>query len=357
MSADGAVRADGASSMLLLPPGRRSRPQATLEMVAAAAGVSRSTVSRVVNRSPSVRPEMAAVVQAAIDQLSYVPNRAARSLASRHTYAVALLVPEDADRFFGDPYFASIVQGITSALDESDYILNLLVVSDGSAAKTRRYLSSGNVDGALVVSHHARDTELRELNGVLPMVFGGRPAVPGLDSYYCVDVDNVGGARSATAYLLDAGRRQIATITGPLDMQAAQDRLAGWELELTAAGLPAEAHVGADFSTAGGAAAMRELLTRFPDLDAVFVASDLMARGALAILTERGRRVPEDVAVVGYDDSSAATSGELQLTTVRQPSAAMGARMAQMLLGLLAGREPEDAVCIMPTRLVVRDTA
>ena len=337
--------------------GRSVRPQPTLEMVAAAAGVSRSTVSRVVNRSPSVRPEVVTAVQAAIDRLAYVPNRAARSLAGQHTYAIALLVPEDANRFFGDPYFASIVQGITSALDDSDYILNLLVADAGPSGKTRRYLRSGNVDGALVVSHHARDTDLRELDAAMPVVFGGRPSVPGLDSYYCVDVDNLGGARQAVEHLVGLGRRRIATISGPLDMKASVDRLAGWRSVLQESGLAADAEVSGDFTTAGGAAAMRELLARVPDLDAVFVASDLMARGALPILTERNRRVPRDVAVVGYDDSSAATSGELQLTTVSQPSVAMGARMAEMLLELLAGREPESPVCIMPTELVVRDTA
>ena len=331
--------------------------QPTLEMVAAAAGVSRSTVSRVVNRSPSVSPGVAAAVEAAIQQLSYVPNRAARSLAGSHTYAIALLVSEDAHYFFGDPYLSSVVQGISSTLETSDYILNLLVAGGGPAGKTQRYLRSGNVDGALVISHHAGDADLRGLNEALPVVFGGRPAVPGLDRYYCIDVDNVAGAERATFHLVSSGRRRIATITGPLDMLAAVDRLAGWTSVLHAAGLSTDAVVTADYTAAGGAAAMRDLLARYPDLDAVFVASDLMARGALSTITERGRRVPQDVAVIGYDDSSAATSGELQLSTVHQPSAEMGAAMAELLLGLLAGREPEQPVRLMDTHLVLRDTA
>ncbi|WP_375424955.1 LacI family DNA-binding transcriptional regulator [uncultured Friedmanniella sp.] len=331
--------------------------QPTLEMVAAAAGVSRSTVSRVVNHSPSVSPGVAAAVAAAIEQLSYVPNRAARSLAGSHTYAIALLVPESAHYFFGDPYLASVVQGISGALENSEYILNLLVAGGGRTGKTQRYLRSGNVDGALVVSHHADDTHLRELNDALPVVFGGRPSVPGLDRYYCIDVDNVAGAARATGHLVASGRQRIATITGPLDMMAAVDRLTGWRSTLEGAGLPVDAVVSADYTAAGGAAAMRNLLVRHPDLDAVFVASDLMARGALSTITERGLRVPQDVAVVGYDDSAAATSGELQLSTVRQPAAAMGSAMAELLLGLLAGREPETPVRLMDTRLVLRDTA
>ena len=341
----------------LARPTRLDRGQPTLEMVAAAAGVSRSTVSRVVNRSPNVRPVVVEAVQRAIDALNYVPNRAARSLAGRHSYAMALLVPEDASRFFGDPYFAAVVQGITTALEHSDYVLNLLVASEGPAGKTRRYLQGGNVDGALVVSHHPSNTDLREVNDSLPMVFGGRPAVSDLGPCYWVDVDNVDGARQATRHLVGLGRRRIATITGPADMPASVDRLAGWHEVLTASGLAVDAVEAGDFTTDGGARAMRQLLDRVPDLDAVFVASDLMARGALGVLAERGLGVPDDVAVVGYDDSPAATSAVPALTTVSQPSELMGARMTDMLLGLLAGREPESRACVLQTRLVVRGTA
>lgn len=348
MSSDTARLRDGAARP-------SSRQQPTLEMVAAVSGVSRSTVSRVVNRSPNVRPEVTATVLRAIDHLNYVPNRAARSLAGRHTYALALLVPEEANRFFGDPYFASVVQGITSTLDGSDYVLNLLVSRDGPGGKTRRYLQSGNVDGALVVSHHASNTDLREINAGLPLVFGGRPVVVDLDTCYYVDVDNVGGAKQATEHLIRRGRRP-ATITGPLDMPAAIDRLAGWRAAMGEAGLAADAVALGDFTTAGGAAAMRELLDRFPDLDGVFVANDLMARGALTVLAERSRTVPSDVAVVGYDDSPAATSGDPALTTVSQPSVSMGAQMAATLLGLLAGSEPESRACVLQTRLIVRAT-
>lgn len=336
---------------------RPVRGQPTLEMVAAASGVSRSTVSRVVNRSPNVRSEVVTAVQRAIEQLHYVPNRAARSLAGRHTYAIALLVPEDASRFFGDPYFASVVQGITGALEPSDYVLNLLVARDGAGGKSWRYLQGGNVDGALVVSHHPSNTDLREINASLPVVFGGRPALPDLDPCYSVDVDNVGGARLAAAHLVGLGRRQIATVTGPPDMPASVDRLVGWRQVLQAAGRPADAVFVGDFTTAGGAVAMRELLSRRPDVDAVFVANDLMARGALAVLAEHGLRVPEDVAVIGYDDSPAATAGGQPLSTVSQPSIAMGAQMTEMLLGLLAGREPESRACVLQTRLVLRATA
>jgi DNA-binding LacI/PurR family transcriptional regulator len=334
--------------------GRRSAAP-TLEAVAAAAGVSRSTVSRVVNGSPKVRPDVVSTVNAAIDRLNYSPNRAARSLASRQTYAIALVVPEVASRFFGDPYFASIVQGITSRLDSTDYVLNLLVASSDPGGKARRYLAGGNVDGALVVSHHAGDQDLVELHRTMPVVFGGRPAVPDLEHGYFVDVDNVTGGRQAAEHLLAQGRRRIGTIAGPADMPAAVDRLEGWRSALREHGCATDAVVRGAFTSFSGARAMRELLDSHPDLDAVFVASDLMARGALAICAERGLNVPRDLALIGYDNSSAATSGELQLTTVHQPSEEMGAQMATLLLDILAGGDPDHSH-VLPTTLVIRDS-
>lgn len=336
---------------------RTSRQLPTLEAVAAVAGVSRSTVSRVVNGSPKVSPDVVAAVNKAIDELNYVPNRAARSLASAQTYAIALIVPEDTTRFFGDPYFASIVMGITAGLESSDYILNLLVASSDPNHKTRRYLQGGNVDGALVVSHHAGDHDLVTLDRTLPVVFGGRPTHPDLTDSLYVDVDNLNGASVAATHLVQMGRRRIGTITGPADMPASIDRLEGWQRALTEAGLELDAVEHGDFTIDSGTVAMRRLITAHPDLDAVFVASDLMARGALIALAEQGRSVPGDVAVVGYDDSPVATTGGIALTTIRQPSEEMGRQMAHLLLDVLAGRRPTSTGRLLPTALVVRDSA
>jgi DNA-binding LacI/PurR family transcriptional regulator len=341
--------------MTLETPGRRVAP--TLEAVAAEAGVSRSTVSRVVNGSSHVSPDVLAAVNAAIDRLNYIPNRAARSLANRQTMAIALVVPEDTNRFFGDPFFAEIVQGITQGLEDSDYVLNLQLASPSSPSeKTIRYLLGGNVDGAIVVSHHSGDDFFTTLDATLPVVFGGRPFRPDLHRNNYVDVDNAEGAAMGTQYLLDLGRKRIATIAGPDNMQAAIDRTEGWQRAVRASGQAADLVVHGDFTMASGVAAMRELLERAPDLDGVFVASDLMATGAISVLRERGRAVPGDVAVVGFDDSSAATGGEIQLTTVHQPSREMGAEMARMLLALLRG-ETIERERVMPTRIVVRDSA
>lgn len=337
-------------------PVRRIAP--TLEAVAAEAGVSRSTVSRVVNGSHHVRPEVVTTVTAAIDRLNYSPNRAARSLANRQTMAIALVVPEDTNRFFGDPFFAEIVQGISQGLRDSDYVLNLQLATPSSPSeKTIRYLLGGNVDGAIVVSHHSGDDFFTTLDATLPVVFGGRPYEPELhENNNYVDVDNAAGAALGTQYLVDLGRRRIATIAGPANMQAGIDRTEGWLRVVSAAGLSTELIAYGDFTMASGASAMRALLERAPDLDAVFVASDLMATGAISVLRERGRAVPSEVAVVGFDDSSAATSGEVGITTVRQPSREMGAEMVRMLLALLRG-EPTERQRIMPTRMVVRESA
>jgi DNA-binding LacI/PurR family transcriptional regulator len=329
----------------------------TLEEVAASAGVSRSTVSRVVNGSTQVSPEVQAAVTAAIEQLNYVPNRAARSLANRQTMAIALVVPEETTRFFGDPYFAAIVHGITHAIESSDYVLNLQLASPfAPSTKMTKYLLGGNVDGAIVVSHHSGDHFLATLGDTLPVVFGGRPLNPQEQNSYYVDVDNAAAAEMGATYLLDLGRTRIATISGPPDMPAGIDRADGWRRALAGRGLDTGLEANGDFTLVGGARAMRELLDRAPDLDAVFVASDLMATGAVSVLRERGRRIPEDVAVVGFDDSPAAIGGDIQLTTVHQPSMEMGEKMANTLIALLRGETAERA-CIMPTRMVVRESA
>jgi DNA-binding LacI/PurR family transcriptional regulator len=151
-----------------------ARQTVTIEEVAAAAGVSRSTVSRVVNGSTAVSPEALESVTKAIAELNYVPNRAARSLASQKTHAVALIVPEDTTRFFGDPFFAAIVSGINSRLSRSDYVLNLFIASDDPGDKTTSYVRSGAVDGAIVVSHHTSDTFIERIARDLQDVYGGR---------------------------------------------------------------------------------------------------------------------------------------------------------------------------------------
>ncbi|WP_045257018.1 LacI family DNA-binding transcriptional regulator [Microbacterium hydrocarbonoxydans] len=329
-----------------------SRP--TIEEVAAAAGVSRSTVSRVVNGSTAVSPEALAAVQRAIADMNYVPNRAARSLASRQTHAIALVVPEDTTRFFGDPFFAAIVAGITGALGASDYLLNLLIASDDPGDKVSAFMRNGGVDGALIVSHHTSDAFIERIADAVPVVYGGRPVRP-RDGDYVVDVDNVAAARVATRRLIAIGRTRVATISGPLTMVASNDRVQGYRDALADAGLTPFAEEAGDYSEASGAEAVRRILA-VGRPDAIFVASDLMARGAMTALRAAGIRVPDDVAIVGFDDSAVALTTDPPLTTIRQPMYAQGEAMAGVLLSRLAGESPER-ITILPTELVVRASA
>lgn len=328
--------------------------RATIEEVASTAGVSRSTVSRVVNGSTAVSPEALVAVRAAIEQLSYVPNRAARSLASKQTHAIALIVPEDTTTFFGDPFFAAIVAGITGALGGSDYLLNLLIASDDPGDKMTSFVRNGGVDGALIVSHHNSDAFIDRIADAVPVVFGGRPGML-RDADYVVDVDNVAAARTATQHLIDRGHTRIATISGPLSMLASVDRVQGFRDALADAGLTSFAEEEGDYSEASGAAAVRRILAHGTP-DAIFVASDLMARGALTAMRSVGLRVPEDVALLGFDDSAVALSTDPQLTTMRQPMYLQGETMAAVLLSRLGGGDPSQTT-ILPTELVVRASA
>ncbi len=331
-------------------------PAPTLEMVGALAGVSRATVSRVVNGSPRVSDEVVQAVRAAIVELGYVPNRAARSLASKQAHAIALVVPEDMSRLFGDLYLASIIGGIHNRLEASDYVLNLMVASTQADGKTMRYLQGGNVDGAIVISHHTDDTFLSTLTQTLPVVFGGRPAVR-VTGGHVVDVDNVAGSRTGTEHLISRGRRRIATITGPQTMPGGIDRLTGFLAALADAGLEPGPIVEGDFTLRSGTEAMREVLRQDAAIDGIFVASDMMAAGAMTVLRSNGMTVPDDVAVVGYDDSAAALTTDVPLTTVRQPSEMMGVTIASILIDVLNGVEAHPQMTLLPTELVVRSSA
>jgi DNA-binding LacI/PurR family transcriptional regulator len=311
----------------------------TLEQVAALAGVSRATVSRVVNGSPKVSPVVRAQVERAVAKLGYVPNRAARSLVTRRADSVALVVSEPRARFFSEPFFAGMVRGVSAALAETGVQLLLLIAQDlRDRRRLERYVVGGHVDGVLLASLHGEDPLPGALERAgVPAVLVGRPAEPTQASY--VDADNRGGAGKAVEHLVRRGRRRIATITGPLDMGVGLDRLEGYRDGLAAAGLAdGDLVETGDFTEEGGAAAMARLLARpGPPVDAVFAASDLMAAGALRALRAAGRRVPEDVAVVGFEDSAVARYAQPPLTTVRQPIEEMGRQATRLLLARIAG--------------------
>ena len=330
----------------------------TLEEVARAALVSRATVSRVVNGDPRVQGPTRSAVEAAIRDLGYVPNRAARSLVTRRSDSVAVVIPEPATQVFGDPFFPRLLRGISDALSTQELQL-VLLMPQGRADEQRveRYLAAGHTDGVVLVSLHGMDPlphNLRDRG--IPVVVGGRPPGDGI-SY--VDVDNRRGARAAVQHLLDSGRRQVATIAGPQDMPPGADRLAGYRETLTSGGLPVDERMieVADFTADGGRFAMDRLLAAQPRLDAVFVASDLMAIGALTSLRAAGRSVPDEVAVVGFDDSSLATTAQPQLSSVRQPIEEMGREMTRLLLDSIRDPGGSPRRTILDTSLIVRTSS
>ncbi|XVQ08862.1 LacI family DNA-binding transcriptional regulator [Spirillospora sp. CA-255316] len=335
---------------------RRVSGRPTLEEVAARAGVGRGTVSRVVNGSPRVSAEAREAVLAAIDELGYVPNRAARTLVTRRTDTVALVVAESEQRIFDEPFFAGIIRGISPELNDTGLQLLLaLARSPEEYARLENYLTGQHVDGVLLTSLHGDDPLPAKLEaGGVPTVLGGRP--PGLTPVSYVDVDNRDGARQAVEHLLRRGRRRIATIAGPQDMGVGVDRLAGYREALAGAGLP-ELVVYGDFSEASGVAAAAELLELDPELDAVFAADDPMALGAMRVLKKRGRRIPEDVAVIGFEDSASAPIADPPLTTVHQSVEEMGRRMARLLISRIQGEALADPVVILQPHLVVRESA
>ncbi|MFJ5229241.1 LacI family DNA-binding transcriptional regulator [Kitasatospora sp. NPDC088391] len=334
----------------------------TLESVAERAGVSRATASRVVNGGAGVRAALREKVQQAVDELGYVPNLAARTLVTRRNRAIGVVVAEPEARFFSDPFFAQHLRGISRELAAADNQMVLLLAEDEQDhERIGRYLAGGHVDGVLLFSLHRSDPTPATAHRLgLPFVIGGRPGWPGAESdrdLVYVDNDNRGGARLAVQHLRAIGRRRIATITGPLDQTSSIDRLDGYR-DLLPDGDGDLIAVG-DFTADGGGRAMTELLSRRPDLDAVFAASDAMASGAIRVLRAAGRRVPEDVAVVGFDDvESIAAWTEPPLTTVRQQIEEMGRLMTRLLLRRL--NDPSASApssVIIPTELVVRASA
>lgn len=332
--------------------------QPTLEQVAALAGVGRGTASRVINGSPQVSERTREIVMRAVEELGYVPNQAARTLVTRRTDTIALVIAEAEERIFGEPFFAGVVRGISAALNDASRQLVLsLVHSTDQAERLGGYLTRQHVDGVLLLSLHDDEPFPVDLDARrLPVVLGGR-AEQWTGSY--VDVDNVDGARQAVAHLVGTGRRAIATISGPRAMASGRDRVEGYALAMADAGFAADPDlvVEGDFSEQSGWTGMEELLARRPDIDGVFAASDLMAMGAMRSLRAHGRRVPEDVGVIGFDGTTASETTDPPLSTVRQPLGELGRAMAQMVLRHVdapdaPGTEREHLV--LPVELIVR---
>jgi DNA-binding LacI/PurR family transcriptional regulator len=327
----------------------------TLDEVARRAGVSTGTVSRVINNAQHVSQKARQAVQRAIDELGYVPNVAGRSLATQRRGAVVLAISSDDPALFANLFFAEVITGVNAVIEETDlHLLLVLAASERGRGRVARILQSRGADGIMLLALRENDPLYKVADeGGLPVVHGGR-SLDRTPQWY-VDADNRGGARQAVEYLISTGRQNIGTITGALDMHVGVNRYMGFREALALAELSDKRVAHGDFGEASGAEGMTRLLDEHPDLDAVFVASDAMAAGALTVLRDRGRAVPDDVAVVGFNDIVTAQHTQPALTTVRQPIEALGREMTRMLVRLINGEQPTSL--ILPTELVIRDSA
>ncbi len=331
----------------------------TLEGIGKLAGVSRSTVSRVVNGETNVREQVRERVWQVVRETGYQPHAPARSLVTHRTRIIGVIIPEALAKLFADPFFPLLLRGVTEACNTHDYHLMLSLFNGpaGQSEMHRRVVRSGHLDGVLVASTRLDDPlVLRLLQDQVPFVLVGRH--PDQRVNY-VDVDNVSAARMATEHLIRLGHQRIATITGPLNMVQSQDRLSGYRQALEAHDFPFDETLIAegDFAEGSGSAGVQRLLPASPT--AIFVASDTMAIGALKALRQAGLRVPQDVALVGFDDVPIATAIEPALTTIRQPIERLGSMATELLLALIEDTSEEQASVhriVLPAELVVRDS-
>jgi LacI family transcriptional regulator len=332
-------------------------PNLTLEDIAKQAGVSRSTASRVVNDDPNVNETVRKRVQEVIISTGYHPHAAARSLASQRSWMIGLVLPRSVSNFFIDPYFPRLTQGIALACNQYNYTLGLFLVETKEDENRifPRISRKGLLDGILLQTAPMSDSFIDSLiESNFPVVIAGRPFNSHNVSY--IDVDNINAASQAVHHLIRLGYTRIGTITGRLNSTAGIDRLEGYRKAITEQGWDVDEGLVAegDFTEKSGFNAMQQLLIVKPD--AVFVASDTMAIGAIRAVQEVGLHVPGDISFVGFDDLPIATQFDVKLTTVRQPIVQFGARAVETLIDLIENGTKPTRRIIMDTELVIRDS-
>lgn len=338
-------------------PRRQASRRPTIEDVARAAGVSRSTVSRVLNGGLHVRPEAISKVNRAVGTLGYSVNQAARNLASGRTGSIAFVISEEDEHLFGDPNFGVLVRAFTKELRSRGQHLLITTAQDyGEETFLGDYLTAGHVDGVLFALPREGEALLDRLaRSGLPLVVQGQPLGYEAELSW-VAADEEAAAFEAVSYLVGKGRRRIGTVTGPLNTSSGRRRLEGYR-RAVGPDSPLTLVASGDWSPASGRLAAWQLLDRHPELDGLFVASDLMAVEAMAVLREARREIPADVAVVGFDDSASAIAADPPLTTIRQSFEQSAAEAVRILNELIAGLASEPQHVQMPTKLVCRQSA
>lgn len=328
----------------------------TLKDVALATGVSASAVSMALADHPRIGEDRKVQIRAAARELGYVTNSAARALRSQRAGSIALVVPNTSRHVFGHPYFMHLLTGVSGVSNGRDATLILSTNPDEThgVAAYERVLHSGTADGVIIASAANTDTNVaRVVASGLPVVLIGR--FPGVAAAVSVGVDDRAGAEVATRHLIAAhGLRHIAQLTGPLEHQTARDRSDGFRAAAGAAGIRWAPSVEGDFSEESGRRGTAALLDRHRDLQAIFAANDEMAHGALIECRQRRLRVPEDIALTGFDDFGVSRLTTPGITTVRVPAEQVGRRAAELLFDLIAGVRPAQSHATLPVELVLR---
>ena len=327
----------------------------TINDIARRVGLSKASVSRALNGKADVDPDTRARVLKAAERMGYVPSASARALSNGRSNCLGLLVPT-----LTWPWILEVLRGVAEEIERSGYSLMLYTTAageDSERAFMSQVIPAGAVEGlALVIPLGMVEYFERLAKGGLPVVVvddrGHYPDLP------TVATTNVDGGRAATRHLVEQGRKRIAMLNGPHDFGCNRERLEGYKSALSEAGLRFDQRrvIDSDFKESGGASAMRKLLDSDPQLDAVFVANDIMAFGAMRALRDAGRRVPDDVAIVGFDDIPPSALTHPPLTTIRQPLYEMGRTAASMVMAAIRGDRIEKRV-ELPTSLVVRESS
>ena len=328
----------------------------TLVEIGKLAGVSRSTVSRVINNHPNISPDVRERVQRIIAETGYQPNSAARSLASKQSRVLGLVIPSVLSTAFSDPYYSRLIQGISHACNENDYTISLYLfqTDEEEQRMVERIASRQMVDGLIITSDSSRNSIIPLFQQYdIPFVQIGRPCDDDGENISYVDVDNLAGGYLATSHLIRLGRKRIAHIS-TVKNSAGFDREAGYRRALKERGVQIDEALieVAEFNEDSAYHAMKKLLAHAPD--AVFIQSDTMSRGAIRAIQNAGLRIPEDVALVSFDDLPFAMSFDIPLTTIRQPIFRMGGVAIDTLIDLIKTSLTPARHIVLPVELVIR---